>query len=77
MEKDKLIKSTDPISKGDVESVPGKGDASGMNNPDEHFDVHKNAKKFYDIEKSPKPGMYMPGSESTLRYMIKVKTVTR
>jgi carbon-monoxide dehydrogenase catalytic subunit len=50
-----LIKSTDEVSKGDVESVPGKGDASGTNNPDDHFDVHSNSRKFYDIEKSPKP----------------------
>jgi carbon-monoxide dehydrogenase catalytic subunit len=50
-----LIKSTDEVSKGDVESVPGKGDASGSNNPDDHFDVHSNSRKYYDIEKSPKP----------------------
>jgi carbon-monoxide dehydrogenase catalytic subunit len=50
-----LIKSTDEVSKGDVESVSGKGDASGTNNPDEHFDVHKNMQKYYDIEKSAKP----------------------
>lgn len=54
-EKNQLIKSTDPVSKGDVESVLGKGDASGTNNPDEHFDVHHNARKYYDIEKSPAP----------------------
>lgn len=49
-----LIKSTDTVSNGDVESVAGKGDASGTNNPDEHFDVHLNKRKYYDIEKSPK-----------------------
>lgn len=53
--KQSLIKSTDEVSKGDVESVAGKGDASGTNNPDEHFDVHSNSRKYYDIEKSPKP----------------------
>ncbi|KYZ78165.1 carbon monoxide dehydrogenase [Anaerosporomusa subterranea] len=53
--KQPLIKSTDEVSKGDVESVPGKGDASGTNNPDDHFDVHSNSRKYYDIEKSPKP----------------------
>jgi carbon-monoxide dehydrogenase catalytic subunit len=36
-----------------VESIQGKGDASGTNNPDAHFDVHQNAKKYYDIEKMP------------------------
>lgn len=50
-----LIHSTDSVSKGDVESVSGKGDASGTNNPAEHFDIHTNQKKYYDIEKSPKP----------------------
>jgi carbon-monoxide dehydrogenase catalytic subunit len=53
--KKQLIKSTDDVSKGDVESVPGKGDASGTNDPDAHFDVHSNVKKYYDIEKSPSP----------------------
>lgn len=53
--KQPLIKSTDEVSKGDVESVPGKGDASGTNNPDDHFDVHRNSRKYYDIEKSPNP----------------------
>jgi len=48
-----LIKSTDQTSRGDVESVAGKGDASGTNDPNRHFDVHQNAKKYYDIEKSP------------------------
>lgn len=51
-----LIKSTDEVSKGDVESVGGKGDASGTNNPDQHFDVHSNMQKYYDIDKSPAPG---------------------
>lgn len=49
----KFIQSTDEVSKGDVESVPGKGDASGTNNPDDHFDIHRNRKKYYDIDKSP------------------------
>jgi len=48
-----LIKSTDETSRGDVESIQGRGDASGTNNPDEHFDVHKNAQKYYDIQKMP------------------------
>lgn len=52
---DLLIKSTDEVSKGDVESVAGRGDASGTNNPDEHFDVHQNTRKYYDIQKSPEP----------------------
>lgn len=51
--KQKLIQSTDPIGKGDVEPVPGQGDASGTNDPDAHFDVHTNTRKYYDIEKSP------------------------
>ncbi|WP_425060093.1 Carbon monoxide dehydrogenase 1 [Sporomusa carbonis] len=50
-----LIKSEDTTSRGDVESVPNKGDASSTNNPDEHFDIHKNAKKYYDIEKVSGP----------------------
>lgn len=50
---DKFIKSTDETSRGDVESVSGRGDASGTNDPSEHFDVHKNSRKYYDIEKSP------------------------
>lgn len=53
MSKATLIKSDDSTSRGDVESVLNKGDASGTNNPDDHFDVHKNAKKYYDIEKIP------------------------
>ena len=53
MSKDTLIKSDDTTSRGDVESVLNKGDASGTNNPDDHFDIHKNAKKYYDIEKAP------------------------
>lgn len=53
--KQPLISSTDEVSRGDVESVPGKGDASGTNNPDSHFDIHANSRKFYDIEKSPEP----------------------
>ncbi|SDF73427.1 anaerobic carbon-monoxide dehydrogenase catalytic subunit [Sporomusa acidovorans] len=48
-----LIKDEDTTSRGDVESVLNKGDASGTNNPDEHFDVHTNAKKYYEIEKAP------------------------
>ena len=54
-DKKELIHSTDAVSKGDVESVQGKGDASGTNNPDSHFDVHTNKRKYYDIEKSPQP----------------------
>lgn len=50
---EKLIKSTDPVSQGDVESVLGKGDASGTNHPDEHFDIHQNIPKYHPIEKSP------------------------
>ncbi|WP_312519493.1 anaerobic carbon-monoxide dehydrogenase catalytic subunit [Anaerospora sp.] len=50
---DTLIKSTDQTSTGDVESISGKGDASGTNDPNMHFDVHANAQKYYDIEKSP------------------------
>lgn len=53
MSDDKLIKSTDETTTGKVESVAGKGDASGSNNPDSHFDVHTNKQKYYDIEKSP------------------------
>lgn len=52
-EKQQLIKSTDSVSKGDVESISGRGGASGTNNPDDHFDVHKNTQKYYEIEKSP------------------------
>lgn len=52
-EKETLINSTDETSRGDVESIAGKGDASGTNHPNHHFDVHENAKKYYDIEKSP------------------------
>jgi carbon-monoxide dehydrogenase catalytic subunit len=51
--KQQLIKSTDPVSKGEVESIDGRGDASGTNHPGEHFDVHTNARKYFDIEKSP------------------------
>ena len=54
-DKKELINSTDAVSKGDVESVLEKGDASGTNNPDSHFDVHANKRKYYDIEKSPQP----------------------
>lgn len=50
---DKLITSTDETSRGDVESVSGRGDAGGTNDPSEHFDVHNNSRKYYDIEKSP------------------------
>ncbi|MDR3565670.1 MAG: anaerobic carbon-monoxide dehydrogenase catalytic subunit [Negativicutes bacterium] len=49
----RLIHSTDEVSKGDVESVSGKGDASGTNDPDAHFDIHSNQQKYYDITKSP------------------------
>lgn len=48
-----LIKSSDQTSRGDVESIAGRGDASGSNNPDAHFDIHQNAQKFYDIKKMP------------------------
>ena len=51
---DKLIKSTDTVSQGDVESIADKGDASGTNDPDYHFDIHANKRKYYDIVKSPK-----------------------
>jgi carbon-monoxide dehydrogenase catalytic subunit len=47
-----LIRSTDQTSRGDVESISGKGDASGSNDPNSHFDIHQNAKKYYDIERS-------------------------
>ncbi len=50
---EKLIKSTDETTRGDVESISGKGDASGSNDPNRHFDIHQNAKKYYDIEKGP------------------------
>ncbi|MBP2636079.1 MAG: cooS2 2 [Firmicutes bacterium] len=64
-----LIKSDDTTSQGDVESVLNKGDASGTNNPDEHFDVHKNAKKYYEIEKAPAA---MPEVHKWQREHIKV-----
>jgi carbon-monoxide dehydrogenase catalytic subunit len=67
--KDTLIKSDDSTSRGDVESVLNKGDASGTNNPDEHFDIHKNAKKYYDIEKVPDS---MPEVHKWQREHIKV-----
>ncbi|EGO62640.1 anaerobic carbon-monoxide dehydrogenase catalytic subunit [Acetonema longum] len=54
-DKDSFIKNTDSITTGTVESVPGQGQASGSNNPEGHFDVHVNARKYYDIEKSPPP----------------------
>ncbi|CVK17931.1 MULTISPECIES: anaerobic carbon-monoxide dehydrogenase catalytic subunit [Sporomusa] len=69
MSKDTLIKSDDSTSRGDVESVLNKGDASGTNNPDEHFDIHKNAKKYYDIEKVPDS---MPEVHKWQREHIKV-----
>lgn len=69
MSKDTLIKSEDSTSRGDVESVLNKGDASGTNNPDEHFDIHKNAKKYYDIEKVPAS---MPEVHKWQREHIKV-----
>lgn len=52
-EQETLISSKDETSRGDVESIAGKGDASGTNQPNRHFDIHENAKKYYDIEKSP------------------------
>ncbi len=52
-DREQLITSTDDVSKGDVESVLGRGDASGSNDPDAHFDIHANARKYYDIAKSP------------------------
>lgn len=55
VDRELLIESTDEVSRGDVESVAGRGDASGSNNPDAHFDVHANARKYYDITKSPPP----------------------
>ncbi len=69
MSKDTLIKSEDTTSRGDVESVLNKGDASGTNNPDDHFDVHKNARKYYDIEKVPAS---MPEVHKWQREHIKV-----
>ena len=54
-DKQELIHSTDSVSHGDVESVIGKGDASGTNDPDRHFDVHANSRKYHDIAKSPPP----------------------
>lgn len=69
MSNENLIKSADTTSRGDVESVLNKGDASGTNNPDEHFDVHKNAKKYYDIEKAPAS---MPEVHKWQREHIKV-----
>ncbi len=54
-DREQLITSTDETSRGDVESVPGRGDASGSNDPDAHFDVHANTRKYYDITKSPPP----------------------
>ena len=50
---EQLIKSTDQTSRGDVESVVGRGDASGTNNPDDHFDIHQNVRKYYEIDKMP------------------------
>lgn len=69
MSKDTLITSQDTTSRGDVESVLNKGDASGTNNPDDHFDIHKNAKKYYDIEKVPAS---MPEVHKWQREHIKV-----
>ncbi|QDR79410.1 anaerobic carbon-monoxide dehydrogenase catalytic subunit [Sporomusa termitida] len=70
MANDTLIKSDDTTSRGDVESVPNKGDASSTNNPDGHFDVHKNARKYYDIEKAPAS---MPAVHKWQREHIKVQ----
>ena len=53
--KDQLIKNTDEITRGNVESVPGQGEASGTNDPDRHFDVHRNRQKFHKITQSPPP----------------------
>ncbi|CQR73558.1 Carbon monoxide dehydrogenase 2 [Sporomusa ovata DSM 2662] len=69
MPNETLIKSQDTTSRGDVESVLNKGDASGTNNPDQHFDIHKNAKKYYDIEKAPSS---MPEVHKWQREHIKV-----
>lgn len=69
MSRDTLIRSEDTTSRGDVESVPNKGDASGTNNPDDHFDVHKNARKYYEIEKVPAA---MPEVHKWQREHIKV-----
>ncbi|CUH95517.1 hypothetical protein P22_1588 [Propionispora sp. 2/2-37] len=52
-EDNKLIKSSDPVSGSDVESIASRGDASGTNHPGEHFDIHHNSKKYFDIQKSP------------------------
>lgn len=54
-DRQQLITSTDQVSRGDVESVLGRGDANASNDPDAHFDVHANARKYYDITKSPPP----------------------
>ncbi|WP_094606593.1 Carbon monoxide dehydrogenase 1 [Sporomusa silvacetica DSM 10669] len=69
MPNETLIKSQDTTNRGDVESVLNKGDASGTNNPDQHFDIHKNAKKYYDIEKAPSS---MPEVHKWQREHIKV-----
>ncbi|TWH51696.1 anaerobic carbon-monoxide dehydrogenase catalytic subunit [Sporomusa sp. KB1] len=69
MSNETLIKSQDTTNRGDVESVLNKGDASGTNNPDQHFDIHKNAKKYYDIEKAPSS---MPEVHKWQREHIKV-----
>ncbi|MDU2065514.1 MAG: anaerobic carbon-monoxide dehydrogenase catalytic subunit [Sporomusaceae bacterium] len=56
MEKEKtLIHSTDEVSHGPVESLSGAGEASGTNSPDDHFDIHKNQRKYYEITPSPDP----------------------
>ena len=74
MGNDTLIKSDDTTSRGDVESVPNKGDASSTNNPDSHFDVHQNARKYYDIEKTPAS---MPEVHKWQREHIKVHDQTK
>lgn len=51
--KNTLIPNTDSTSRGDVESISGQGDASGTNDPHAHFDIHTNARKYYNIEAAP------------------------
>lgn len=74
MANETLIKSDDTTSRGDVESVPNKGDASSTNHPDGHFDVHNNARKYYDIEKAPAS---MPEVHKWQREHIKVHDQTK
>lgn len=51
--KQELIPNRDITTQGDVESVDNRGDASGTNDPDRHFDVHHNAQKYYEIDAAP------------------------